>query len=199
VRTGRRFGKICPLSRGRGEDTAETRILLSTGDGGGGGRSGECERRGGDGWICYGGGGGGGSAGYGKTSHYEIITKPAVYDHDHLVHGATYSSAPYGYARHLTMDEGGPPGGVFVGAYHGGRGVHSPQLPPRHVSVVHAAAHTGGGGGGGGGGLPSDDDPSTGPGGLQTSPAADDGDEEASNGHASYPLSPIAYMPTNNA
>lgn len=76
--------------------------------------------------ICAlrGHGGGGGGGGGGKTSHYEIITKPAIYDHDHLVHGASYSSAPYSYARHLNMDDGGG----------GGRSVRAPQ----QISVVHA-------------------------------------------------------------
>lgn len=221
----------------------------------------------------HGHGGGGGGGGYGKTSHYEIITKPAIYDHDHLVHGATYSSAPYSYARHLTMDEGGPggssvysvsgggggggysvgglsgsgggggglggsgPGGAYNigggfggsgggytgsgggfsgsgggggggvglsglggiggiggsgggggagGAYHvGGRGAHSPPVV-QHVSVVHAS--------------PADGD-DTGPGQPTSSTAdgaAEDGDEEATNGQPSYPLSPITYIPTNN-
>nr|XP_018909761.1 PREDICTED: uncharacterized protein LOC109038943 [Bemisia tabaci] len=52
--------------------------------------------------------------GGGKTSHYEIITKPAHYhDHDHL-HSASYTGAPYSYARHLVIapaedDRNGPP------------------------------------------------------------------------------------------
>lgn len=125
------------------------------------------------------GGGGGGGGGYGKTSHYEIITKPAIYDHEHLVHGASYSSAPYSYARHLTMDENG-------GTHHPiGRG--PPQA--QRISVVHAApaapANIQSGG------------ESSGPGGQQA--GDEDADDEASVGRLSYPLAPVAYIPTNNA
>ncbi|XP_022178677.1 uncharacterized protein LOC111039454 isoform X2 [Myzus persicae] len=124
-----------------------------------------------------GGGGGGGGGGYGKTSHYEIITKPAIYDHEHLVHGASYSSAPYSYARHLTMDENG-------GTHHPvGRG----PLQPQRVSVVHAAPAA----------------PANAQSGDASGPGQqagdDDADDEASVGRLSYPLAPIAYIPTNNA
>ncbi|XP_050066723.1 uncharacterized protein LOC114131132 [Aphis gossypii] len=125
------------------------------------------------------GGGGGGGGGYGKTSHYEIITKPAIYDHEHLVHGASYSSAPYSYARHLTMDENG-------GTHHPiGRGPPQPQ----RISVVHAApaapANIQSGG------------ETSGLGGQQA--GDEDADDEASVGRLSYPLAPVAYIPTNNA
>lgn len=150
-----------------------------------------------------GGGGGGLSGGYGKTSHYEIITKPAIYEHDHLVHGAAYSSAPYSYARHLSTDEagggglqngvglaggvnvgssgGGGGGGGVGGAFHvGGRGV--PASPPQHVSIVHAAPAS------------QDRDP-----GQQHNAAAEDGEDDGTVlGQASYPLAPIAYIPTTN-
>lgn len=124
-----------------------------------------------------GGGGGGGGGGYGKTSHYEIITKPAIYDHEHLMHGASYSSAPYSYARHLTMDENG-------GAYHPiGRG---PPPQPQRVSVVHAAPAAPAA-------VQSND--ATGPG---QQAGDEDADDEASVGRLSFPLAPIAYIPTNN-
>lgn len=134
------------------------------------------------------GGGGGGGGGYGKTSHYEIITKPAIYDHDHLVHGASYSSAPYSYARHLTMDEGGGGGGP----YHLQGHVRMGQ-PPQRVTVVHAApaaaVHT----------SSSDDSGPSGPGRPASGGSGDeDVDDEATVGHLSYPLAPIAYIPTNN-
>lgn len=141
-----------------------------------------------------GGGGGGGGGGYGKTSHYEIITKPAIYDHDHLVHGASYSSAPYSYARHLTMDEGGA-------AYHLQGHVHVDQ-PPHRVTVVHAAPaaaiHSSTSSSSSSSSSSSDDSPS-GPGHHASGSTGDeDADDEATVGHLSYPLSPIAYIPTNN-
>ncbi|XP_050534135.1 uncharacterized protein LOC126901594 [Daktulosphaira vitifoliae] len=76
------------------------------------------------------GGGMGGGGWGGKTSHYEIITKPAaVYDHDHLVHGATYSSAPYSYARHLIMEEGGRSSDL-------GNGSGSPSGTPQQINII---------------------------------------------------------------
>ncbi|KAL1450126.1 hypothetical protein WDU94_002577 [Cyamophila willieti] len=55
----------------------------------------------------HGHGGGYGNYGYGKTSHYEIITKPAHYhDHEHL-HSTSLAAAasPYAnYARQLVTD-----------------------------------------------------------------------------------------------
>lgn len=111
-----------------------------------------------------GGGGGGGASGasLGKTSHYEIITKPAIYDNEHLVHGASYSSsAPYNYARHMQANDEGP--------YHvGGRGGPVPSQPQR-VSIVHA-------------------EPVTGPGRA----VADDGDGAPTvDGQTSYPIAYI--------
>ncbi|XP_026813341.1 uncharacterized protein LOC113553940 [Rhopalosiphum maidis] len=126
----------------------------------------------------HGGGGGGGSGGYGKTSHYEIITKPAIYDHEHLVHGASYSSAPYSYARHLNMDENG-------GTHHPiGRG---PPPQPQRVSVVHAAPAAP---------APAQSNDASGPG---QQAGEEDADDEATVGRLSYPLAPVAYIPTNNA
>ncbi|XP_025195156.1 uncharacterized protein LOC112594548 [Melanaphis sacchari] len=126
----------------------------------------------------HGGGGGGGGGGYGKTSHYEIITKPAIYDHEHLVHGASYSSAPYSYARHLTMDENG-------GTHHPiGRG--PPQA--QRVSVVHAAPAVSAA-------VVQPNDAS----GTGEQAGEEDADDEATVGRLSYPLAPVAYIPTNNA
>lgn len=123
-----------------------------------------------------GGGGGGGSA---KTSHYEIITKPAIYDHDHLVHGTAYSSAPYNYARHLSTDGS---------TYHvGGRG----HPPPMHVGriIVTAAAAA--------------DADSSSPDQLSlvAAPARedDDGDDAGNVNPPPYPLSPVAYIPMDSA
>ncbi|XP_060842197.1 uncharacterized protein LOC132922617 [Rhopalosiphum padi] len=126
----------------------------------------------------HGGGGGGGGGGYGKTSHYEIITKPAIYDHEHLVHGASYSSAPYSYARHLTMDENG-------GTHHPiGRG---PPPQPQRISVVHAAPAAP---------ASAQSNDASGPG---QQAGEEDADDEATVGRLSYPLAPVAYIPTNNA
>lgn len=152
-------------------------------------------------------GGGGGGGGSGKTSHYEIITKPAMYEHDHVVHGAAYSSAPFSYARHLTM-EAAAGGGR---AYHLGAG----RGPPQRVSIVHAApAGPFIGGGHGHRSTNVDDDGlSAGPTGPDIPdsppppslpPAATTGDElyaddeSNENDPSSYPLSPITYIPTNN-
>lgn len=127
--------------------------------------------------ICALRGQGGGGGGNGKTSHYEIITKPAIYEHDHLVHGAAYSSAPYNYARHLSMDGS---------TYHvGGRG-HS---PPMHVGRIIATTAT------------AVDSPSPDQQSLVATPARGDNDDD-DEGNVSpppYPLSPVAYMPTNDA
>jgi len=104
----------------------------------------------------------------GKTSHYEIITKPAVYEHDHLVHGAAaYSAAPYSYARHLTADEGDDDGG----------GGH-PQPPLLRVAIAHAAAAAA--------------DSSGQPDGVGN------GENETDVGQPPYPLSPVAYVPTDH-
>lgn len=126
-------------------------------------------------------GGGGGGGGSGKTSHYEIITKPAIYDHDHLVHGAAaYSSAPYNYARHLSSDGS---------TYHvGGRG-HPPPMHVGRIIVTNAAAAA----------AAAD---SSGPGQLSQVAAPtsgdDDGEDEENVSPLPYPLSPVAYIPTNN-
>lgn len=125
------------------------------------------------------GGHGGGSA---KTSHYEIITKPAIYDHDHLVHGAAYSSAPYNYARHLSTDENG---GTYRVSGHG----HPPPMHVGHIIAAAAAASDSSGLG-----QPS---PVATP--VRGNDGSDDDDDNGNVGPPPYPLAPIAYIPTNNA
>lgn len=128
----------------------------------------------------HGGGGGGGGGSHGKTSHYEIITKPAIYDHDHLVHGSSFSSSPYSYARQLQTTDEGP---YYVGSRGG-----PVESPPRHVSIVHAypavTSSTADGGQPTGHGRP-------------VSSAEDNDDGTMAGGRPPYPLSPITYIPTD--